>query len=180
MKPLQLALAASLIGASPVAPAFLLQAARAADNAAQRAGRAAIVAQYKKSDDAIVRQDVAGVMKIIADDYRGYGLDGKIENRAQSEASMRATMSGKSNGIAMKFVKSQTKILGWTWRGPDAVVRAQTTMVGVGRAGGKSVRIEVVGVARDYWGKTRRGWQVRQSVSLEMKRWINGVRDATM
>ena len=176
----QIALSAALLAATPLAFSLSANPARAAETAAQRAGRAAIAAQYRKTDAAVVRHDVAALVAQMAPDYKSHGLDGSVADRAQNEAALRAMMSGKVMGISLRFTKSQSKILSLQWRGPDAIVQAQTTMVGIGRRGSKTVRVEVVGVARDYWGKTARGWQVRQSVNMQMKRWINGARDSSM
>ena len=175
-----LALGASLLCAAPLAFSLAPKPALAAESAAQKAGRAAIAAQYRRGDIAVVKHDVATLVSIMAPDYRGYDPDGSVADRAQAEASLRVTMSGQINGVALKFTKSETKILSLKWRGPDAIVMAQTTMVGIGSKGNRSVRVEVVGLSRDYWGKTARGWQTRQSVTTQMKRWINGVRDPSM
>ena len=176
----QIALSAALLAATPLAFSLSANPARAAETAAQRAGRAAIAAQYRKSDAAVVRHDVAALAAQMAPDFKSYDLDGSVADRAQNEAALRVMLSGKIMGINLKFTKSQSKILSLKWRGPDAIVQVQTTMVGIGSRGNKSVRSEVVGVSRDYWGKTARGWQVRQSVTTQMKRWVNGVRDPSM
>ena len=177
---LKLALCAALFAATPSASSVLVKPARAAESAAQRAGRAAIAAQYRASDAAILRKDVPTLVGQMAPDYKSYEREGTVANRAQNEAALRAMLSGNYMGIQFQFTKAQSKILSLTWRGPDAIVMAQSTLVGTGKRGNKSVRVEVVGLAREYWGKTARGWQVRQSVSLQMKRWINGVRDPSM
>ena len=176
----KIALSALLLAATPLAFSLSATPAHAAETAAQRAGRAAIAAQYRKSDVAIVRHDVATLVAQMAPDFKSYDLDGSVANRAQSEASMRVMLSGTVMGIKMKFIKSHSKILSLTWRGPDAIVQVQTTMVGIGSRGSKSARSEVVGISRDYWGKTARGWQIRQSATTQMKRWVNGVRDPSM
>ena len=181
VKPLfKMALSASLLCATPLAFSLPAKPAMAAESAAQKAGRADIIQQYRLADAATVKHDVATLVAQLAPDYKGYDLDGSVEDRAQAEAALRATLSGQVNGITIKFTKSQSKILSLDWRGPDAIVRVQSTLVGIGRKGNKTVRVEVVGIARDYWGKTKKGWQIRQSVALEMKRWINGVRDPSM
>lgn len=181
MKPyLKLALSAALFAATPPASSLLIKPAHAAENAAQRAGRAAIAAQYRISDAAILRKDVPTLVSQLASDYKSYERDGTVADRAQNEAALRLMLSGNYMGIKFQFTKAQSKILSLTWRGPDAVVMAQSTLVGTGTRGNKVVRVEVVGLSREYWGKTSRGWQVRQSVNLEMKRWINDVRDPSM
>ncbi len=176
---LKLALIASLFAATPSASSFI-KPAQAAENATQRAGRAAIAAQYRISDAAILRKDVPTLIGQMTPDYKSYERDGTVADRAQNEAALRLMLSGNYMGIKFQFTKAQSKILSLTWRGPDAIVMAQSTLVGTGQRGNKSVRVEVVGLSREYWGKTARGWQVRQSVNMEMKRWINGVRDPSM
>ena len=181
VKPLlKMALGASLFCALPLTMPALQKPAHAAETAAQRAGRAAIVAQYLKTDAAILRHDLPAIMTTLAADYKSYGMDGSVANRAQAEATMRLVLSGQINGVKFKFTKSQSTIQSLQWRGPDAIVLSQVTMVGIGSRDGKSVRVEVVGASRDYWGKTAQGWQIRQGVTLQMKRWINGVRDPSM
>ncbi len=181
MKPyLKLALGAALFAATPSVSSLFIKPAQAVENAAQRAGRAAIVAQYKKSDEATVKHDANTLIAQMAPDYKSYDRDGSVVDREQSAAAMRTMLSGEVMGVKLKYTKSQSKILSLKWRGPDAIVQVQTTMVAIGKRGNKTVRSEVVGIARDYWGKTTRGWQIRQSVTTQMKRWINGVRDPLM
>ena len=177
---LPIILGAALLAATPPAFSPFVQIAHAAENAAQRAGRAAIAAQYRASDAAILRRDVATIVAQMAPDYKSHDLDGSVADRAQNEAALRAMLSGQYMGIKFNFTRAHSKILSLTWRGPDAIAMVQSTLVGTGERGNKSVRVEVVGVSREYWGKTARGWQVRQSVSTQMKRWINGVRDPSM
>ena len=176
----QIALSAALLAATPLALSLSANPAHAAETAAQRAGRAAIAAQYRKIDAAIVRHDVVALVAHLAPDFKSHGPDGSVADRAQNEAALRAMLSGKVLGVKVKFIKSQSKILSLKWRGPDAIVQVQTNTVCIGGQGKKSVRSEVVGVSREYWGKTARGWQIRQSVTTQMKRWINGVRDPSM
>lgn len=177
---LKAALVAALLAATPPAFSPLLQTAHAAESATQRAGRAAIAAQYRAADVAVVRHDAATLAAQMAPDFKSYERDGTIADRAKNVAGLRESLSGQVYGVPLKFTKSQSKILSLKWRGPDAIVQVQTTMVGVASRSNKSMRIEVVGVSRDYWGKTARGWQLRQSVTTQMKRWINGVPDPSM
>ena len=141
-----------------------------ADTPAQKAARRDIVAVYAKISRAAIHKDLAPLAQAEADDFQDFTAMGTL-NRDQSLELARQFFAS-TNSIS----KAESKILSWTWRGPDAVVIAQNTTVATARRNGKSVRLEAVNTSRDYWSRTGKGWQVRQSVDRGTKLWINGRR----
>ena len=138
---------------------------------AQKQARREIEADYQKMDQSLMRKDVEGAAAFEAPDYRSFYQSGASLSRAQQIAQARQTSE------AVKSVpKVKTKIISLTWRGHDAIVISQSTVVLMIMKGSQLVRAERVGVCRDYWSHNPTGWQIRQSVEKSAKGWVNGKR----
>ncbi|HEX9996472.1 MAG TPA: hypothetical protein VGB45_04955 [Abditibacterium sp.] len=169
---LSLTLALSLGGASLISSA---RPTYAAETAAQRAGRAAIVAAYKKQAQATVKKDANAIMSFVAPDYQMFMLDGTTLNRARTDAMMRQTMSEESR-VSLTYLKATPRIVSLTWRGKDAIVVVEMTGSGTIRSGQRSERFEQVVLSRDFWSSSPRAWKMRQQVERISKFWVNGQR----
>ncbi len=157
------------VGFCAFAGASLCDVGRA-DTPAQKEARRDIVAVYARVSRAAIHKDLAPLAEAEADDFQDFTAIGTL-NRDQSLALARQFFA------SVKSVsKAQSKILSWTWRGPDAVVIAQNTTVATAMRGRKTVRLEAVNTSRDYWSRTARGWQIRQSVDRGTKMWVDGRR----
>ncbi len=134
--------------------------AHAKDTAAQAANRRAIVAAYAQMDRALMNKDVASAMVPVADDYQGYDVTRASSGRAQMERELRLlTMRG------LQIPLSKTTVSKIQWRGPDAIVWCSSLV----RLRGPGGTVEMSDTSREYWGKTARGWQIRQSVQLSAR-----------
>lgn len=176
MKLLSLTLALAVGGAGLQT---LSTPARAAETAAQRAGRAAIIAAYDKQCQATVKKDVSAIVAFYAPDYALYSKAGRVYNRSETEEMLRRLI-GMADRIAATGVKTDstlaTRIVSLTWRGKDAIVMSQTTGVNIAKKGARRVRTETVNLARDYWTPTSQGWKIRQTAERDAKMWLNGER----
>ncbi|PQV64143.1 hypothetical protein B1R32_107169 [Abditibacterium utsteinense] len=170
---LTLTMALSLGGASFQAVSV---PARAAESSSQKSGRAALVAIYQKTDQAMVKKDVAAMTFHLAPDYQSFMRTGQVLNRAQSVAMVQQLVTGSASGVKLNYTKCSTRILSLTWRGKDAVIMAETTAVGKAGKGGRTARMEQVSVTRDYWTPTAQGWKIRQSAESKSSVWMNGQR----
>ncbi len=150
---------------------------QAAESSAQRAGRAALLAIYKKVDLAMVKKDVSAMTFHLAPDYQGIAqTTGQVLNRAQSIAMMQQLVTGSASGVRLNYTKCSTRAISLTWRGKDAIVMAETTAVGKAQKAGRAARMEQVSLTRDYWTPTAQGWKIRQSVESKSSVWVNGKR----
>jgi ketosteroid isomerase-like protein len=140
--------------------------AQAKETAQQVAARRAIAAQYARADRAVLKKDLTTIMAMCAPDFTAYSSSTGQMNRAQYEAMQKATL-GMPNS---RFTLSTTKIRKIEWRGVDAIVWNSSVLVGTLQG----VPIRITGEARDYWRPTKAGWQVSQSVILNMKTMANG------
>jgi ketosteroid isomerase-like protein len=142
-----------------------------ADTPAQNRARREIAATYAKMARAMMRKDLPTLSAIEAADYQAFTKAGLSRSREQDLETTRRLFL-----LVKQFPKMQSKILSLTWRGPDAVVMAQTTPVSIMNQAGKTGRMEGVVITRDYWSRSAGGWQIRQSVEREGKVWLNGQR----
>lgn len=123
-----------------------------------------------------MRKDWTALVATEAPDYQATTLAGITRNREQElEMMRRLTMMTKRLPV-QSASKVQSRILSLTWRGPDAIVMAETTVVSTAARNGKTARVEAVVTTRDYWGQSASGWQLRQSVERAGKAWLNGQR----
>ena len=159
--------ACALVASSPVS---------ARDTKAQSVARRALIAQYQKVDQANLRQDIPTLMSLMAPDFMLHDQTYGSLDRAQTENMMRQSLASILPGVTVRYSRVQTKFLSLTWRGPDAIIVAHTTAAATGSGYGRTVRIESVGVSRDYWSPTPSGWRIRQSVERESKIWRDGKR----
>lgn len=160
-----------LSGVSTFALCVSLIAVGHADTPAQKQGRREIEAAYEKSARALMRRDVEAAFALQAPDFQNFSSTGASINRAQEMAVLRRAML-----FVRSVPKAETKIMSLTWRGPDAIVVSQSTVVLMVTKGRQLVRTETVGVSRDYWSHNPIGWQMRQSVGRSAKIWVNGKR----
>jgi len=142
-----------------------------ADTPARKQGRREIEAAYAKSARAVMKRDVEAAFAMEAPDYQNFSSAGEPVNRAQEMALLRRVMP-----FVRSVPKAETKIMSFTWRGPDAIVVSQNTVILMVMRGRQLVRTETVGVSRDYWSHNPIGWQMRQSVGRSEKVWVNGKR----
>lgn len=148
-----------------------------ADTPAHNSARREIAAVYGKRAQATIRKDLTLLGATEAPDYQATTLAGITRNREQElEVMRRMAQIASRLPQTQSTTKMQTKILSLTWRGPDAIVMAQTTVVSRAAQGGKTMRSEAVVTTRDYWSRGAGGWQLRQSVERAGKVWINGQR----
>lgn len=148
-----------------------------ADTPAHNSARREIAAVYVKRAQATVRKDLTLLGSTEAPDYQATTLAGITRSREQELEMMRRLVQIiKQLPSTQSATQMQTKILSLTWRGPDAIVMAQTTVVSRAAQGGKTMRSEAVVTTRDYWSHNSGGWQLRQSVERAGKAWINGQR----
>jgi hypothetical protein len=141
-----------------------------ADTPAQKGARATIAALYNKSSQALRRKDIVPIAAMEAPDYQSF-LPNRTLNREEDLA-----MTSQIFASAVQIAKVDSKILSLTWRGPDAVVNVQNTVVFTMAKGSRKSRVETVSISRDYWSPGPQGWQIRQSVHSSIKSWINGKR----
>ncbi len=146
-------------------------AVHAKDSAAQSANRKVIVASYARLDQARTGKNIAPIASLLADDFRFYSI-ARLQQDRETYLRIQVNAWNISRSIAKKDVpmRFDTKITQWQWRGPDAIVWTtlafKTTGVGAQTSG--LVR------SREYWGKTSKGWQVRQVVELSGNMTMNG------
>jgi len=159
----------SCMGAFALCVSFI--AVGHADTSAQTEGRRQIAAAYANSARALMRRDLKGAFAMEAPDYQNYTVGGVAVSREQEMAQMQRAFT-----LVRSVPKAEVKIMSLKWRGPDAVVMAQYTLVLMVAKGSKTVRSEVVSISRDYWSHNPAGWQVRQAVGRSGKVWINGKR----
>ena len=142
--------------------------AHAKDSAAQSAGRRAIVAAQARLDRARQAQDIPTVMSYLADDFQFYSIARLVQDRetyGRIQTNFAQFSRGKSSTLRIK-----TTVNNWQWRGPDAVVWTTTTL---GAGSGQHSMSGMVR-SREYWGKTARGWQLRQIVEHSAQLTIEG------
>ena len=147
----------------------------AAESSAQKAGRAAIAALYKRNDQAMIKKDMPTLNALLAPNYQMTMKNGQSFNRAQSVALMQQLVSG-SAGVKMSYSKVSTRILSLTWRGKEAVVMSEVTAIGKGQGGGREFSLQQVSASRDIWTPTAQGWKIRQSVETKSNVLVNGQR----
>ena len=122
-----------VVGTSTVLPSAISQPAQAQSAATKAQGRQGINAAYNKQAQALLNKDIPAFMTTISPDCLDYSLDGSVYNYSQSEASLHDMLEKPipQLGVPMKLTKATSKILSMTWRGSEAVVMSQTTVVGV-------------------------------------------------
>lgn len=145
----------------------LSSAAHAKDTATQAANRKAIMAAYTNTNAALMRRDVERVISLCADDFVYYTKSRLAKDRAAYAQEMAISLSIPN----VRYSLAKTDITKIVWRGPDAVVYSTQITQLKGPNGVVHVRTKF----RDYWGKTSRGWQVRQAVELSGVTTLNGV-----
>lgn len=147
------------------------RAVHAKDSAAQAADRRAIVAAYARIDGARTRKSVDPIAPLIADDFRFYSI-ARLQQDRETYLRIQVNAWNIGRNIAKKDVpmRYDTKITQWQWRGPDAIVWTTLSLKTTG-AGAKTTGIVR---SREYWGKTAKGWQVRQIVELSGSMTMNG------
>ena len=146
-------------------------AAHAKDSASQATNRRAIVAIYARLDQARTRKNIDPIAPIIADDFRFYSI-ARLQQDRETYLRVQVNAWNISRNIAKKDVpmRYDTKITRWQWRGPDAIVWTTLTFASSGPGGKVSGLVR----SREYWGKTSKGWQVRQIVELSGRMTMNG------
>ena len=143
--------------------------AHAKESAAQAAGRRAIVAAQARIDRARQNQDIPTIMSYIADDFQFYSIARLVQDR-ETYGRIQTNLARFSQGKASSLSRVKTTVNNWQWRGPDAVVWTTTTF---GAQGGDH-RMSGIVRSREYWGKTARGWQLRQIVEHSGQLTIDG------
>ena len=149
----------------------LSQTAQAKDGAAQAANRRAIVAAQASLDRARGQKNIGAIMSYIADDFRFYSIARLMQDR-DTYARVQIGAWNVSQKIAKKDVpmRFKTSVTQWQWRGPDAIVWTTMTMTTTQPGN----RFSGVVRSREYWGKTAKGWQLRQIVELSGSMTMNG------
>ena len=155
-----LLLCALTLGRGPVA--------HAKENAAQNAGRRAIVAAQARIDRARQDRDIPAIMSYLADDFQFFSIARLAQDR-ETYGRIQTNFAQMSRGKASSM-RVKTTVNNWQWRGPDAVVWTTTTL----DAGRGPHSVSGIVLSREYWGKTARGWQLRQIVEHSGQLTIDG------
>jgi len=165
-----------VVGTATVVPSAISQPVQAQSAATKAQGRQGIVTAYNKQAQALLNKDVPAFMTTISPDCLDYSLDGSVSNYAQIEVAVHEMLEKPipQLGVPMRLTRATSKILSISWRGSEAIVMSQTTVMGNVSKYGKTANIEIVGVSRDFWTPTRTGWKMRQSVTTQMTSWLNG------
>ena len=149
----------------------LSSAAHAKDSAAQAADRRAIVAARARLDQARTSKNIDLIASLVADDFRFYSIARLQQDR---DTYLRLQISAwninrkiAKKDVPMRFVSKTTQ---WQWRGPDAILWTTLSL----KTTGSGVQTSGLVRSREYWGKTSKGWQVRQIVELSGSMTING------
>lgn len=95
--------------------------AHAKDSAAQVADRKAITATYDAMDRAFVKKDTNAIMSVLAPDFVAHSRDHGAIDRNTCERVFRLMEASDT-----RVIYSNSKITKWQWRGPDAVVWADS------------------------------------------------------
>ncbi len=138
-------------------------AAHAKDSAAQASDRRAIMASYARLDGARTGKNIDPIASIIADDFRFFSI-ARLQQDRETYLRIQVNAWNISRNIAKKDIpmRYNTKITQWQWRGPDAIVWTTLSFKTTGSGAKTSGLVR----SREYWGKTSKGWQVRQTVEL--------------
>lgn len=147
-----------------------------ADTPAHNRARREIAAMYVKRAQAMMRKDWTAVFATEAPDYQAVTLAGISRNREQELEIMRRLALITKRLPVQSTSKVQNRIVSLTWRGPDAIIMAETTVVGLASHGARTARSEAVVTTRDYWSQSAGSWRLRQSVERAGKAWLNGQR----
>lgn len=143
----------------------------AKDSAAQAANRRAIVAAQSRLDGARTSKNIGVIMSYLADDFRFYSI-ARIQQDRETYGRVQVNSWNIGRSIAKRDVpmRFKTAVTQWQWRGPDAVVWTTQTFKT------SSPRGEMSGLvrSREYWGKSAKGWQLRQIVELSARMTMNG------
>ena len=142
--------------------------AHAKDSAAQSAARRAIVAAQARLDIARTKPDIPVIMSYIATDFHFYSIARVVQDHDAYERVQRSVSRFTKGKSSLSYMK--TTVNKWQWRGPDALVYT-TSQFGAGS--GKN-RMSGMVRSREYWGKTDKGWQLRQIVELSGSLSMNG------
>ena len=141
--------------------------ARAKDSAAQISDRRAIVAAQTRLNNARMTKDLDIIMSYLADDFRLYTINRNQQDR-QTYGRVQVFAWNMAKNAPAPVIK--TTVSKWQWRGPDAIVWTTMTIAYKGQKGNSGGLVR----SREYWGKTNKGWQLRQIVELSGKVVING------
>ncbi len=142
--------------------------AQAKDSAAQAADRRAIVAAQARLDIARTRPDIPVIMSYIADDFHFYSIARLVQDHDAYERVQRSVSRFSQGKSSLSYMK--TTVDKWQWRGPDALIYTTSRF---GASAGRN-RMNGLVHSREYWGKTARGWQLRQIVELAGSLSMNG------
>lgn len=143
--------------------------AHAKDSTAQAKDRRAIVAAQARIDGAREKSDIPAIMNYVADDFRFFSI-ARIEQDRETYGRIQANFARFSEGKPPSNMRVKTSVNNWQWRGPDAVIYTTTEI----NAGGKDHSMSGTVRNREYWGKTARGWQLRQLVEIMGQLTIDG------
>lgn len=146
-------------------------AAHAKDSVAQAADRRAIVAAHNRFDQARTNKNIDPIASLVADDFLFYSI-ARLQQDRDTYLRIQVNAWNISRRIAKKDVPMRyvTKVTQWQWRGPDAVVWTTLSL----KATGSGAQVKGVVRSREYWGKTSKGWQVRQIVELSGSMTLGG------
>ena len=146
-------------------------AAHAKDSVAQAADRQTIVAAHARIDRARTSKNIDPLAALVADDFRFYSII-RLQQDRETFLRIQVNAWNVSRKIAKKDVPMRytTKVTQFQWRGPDAIVWTTLRM----KTTGPGAQVSGVVNSREYWGKTSKGWQLRQIVELSGSMTMNG------
>ena len=142
---------------------------RTKESAFQTGGRRAILAAHGRIDGARSRSDIPAIMSYIADDFHFYSIARIVQDRPTYER-IQTNFARFSDGKRPTNLRVQTRVNNWQWRGPDAVIYSTMEFGASGNGHAMSGTIR----QREYWGKTARGWQLRQLVEIMAQLTMDG------
>ena len=131
------------------------------DTATQAADRKAIIAAQARIDGARAVADIPAIMNYIAPDFRFYSI-ARIEQDRETYGRIQANFARFSEGKKSGDLRVKTSVDNWQWRGPDAVIYTTTEFGTDAKNHSMSGTVR----SREYWGKTTKGWQLRQIVEI--------------